>query len=45
MKSLRNIPVNLLENEVEGLAPPGSGLVVAVGVSLIFWVALLVWLF
>ena len=44
MKTLRNIPVGLLEPEQEGLAVPGSGLIVAVGASLVFW-GTIAWLF
>ncbi|MES2444570.1 MAG: hypothetical protein V4574_17220 [Pseudomonadota bacterium] len=43
MKTLHDVPMALVDHGAERSLPPGSGLLIAIGVSILFW-GLLVWL-
>jgi hypothetical protein len=43
MRTLHEVPASLIERQDEGSLPPGGGLVIAIGGSILFW-GMLVWL-
>ena len=43
MKTMREVPMSLLEREGESSLPPGGGLAVVIAGSFVFWAAM-VWL-
>jgi hypothetical protein len=42
MKTLHEVPVGLADHDAERALPPGGGLLIAIGISILFW-GLLVW--
>ena len=42
MKTLQDVPVGLIDHEAERALPPGGGLLIAIGISVLFW-GFLIW--